>query len=190
MSPLRGFCEASNVNRRQSRWMEFLSRFTYSLLYIPGDKIVIADALSRMLTAPCSPLLELPGDTWPHSANTHITSDHSILITETSTRVLHTDTHICAGPDLFHTHIGMVYGTHVAHPIGPRECAIRVPLQGRSNLDCGPNSSQLKVRLDDNIVVLIYPMNRRHVRCRTRQKAWLHTKGCSINYSLDCEMQL
>jgi hypothetical protein len=111
-----------HLNRRQSRWMEFLSGFTYSLvlLCIPGDTNVIAYALSRMLTAPHSPPLELPGDTWPHSANILSTSNQPHLITEPSTRVLHTDTHICAGPKLLHTHICMAYGTHVAHPIGPR----------------------------------------------------------------------
>jgi hypothetical protein len=30
------------------------------------------------------------------------------------------------------------------------ECARRVPLQGRSSLDCGPNTSQIQARLDDN----------------------------------------
>jgi hypothetical protein len=223
--PLTWLASQKHLNRRQSRWMEFLSRFTYSLLYIPGDKNVIADALIRMLDAPRSSPLTLPGDTWPHSTNMTLHTKSSILITEPRTAVPHTTTYICAGPKLFNTHTCMVFGIRIAHPIGPRsqnpmfprnfpatpfqvllgghtrararagfsgegssqkrveqgrnqsvnpaprardyktnndsntmpsvdgrasECANRVPLQGRSSLDCGLNTSQLKARLDDN----------------------------------------
>jgi hypothetical protein len=254
--PLTWLASQKHLNRRQSRWMEFLSRFTYSLLYIQGDKNVVADALSRMLDAPRSPPLELLGDTWPHSTHISDPSNHPMLITEPSTAVLHTATHISAGPKLFHAYVCMVLGIHVAHPIGLRsrnplfprnfpatpfpvlrgghtrararagfsgegssqkrveqgrnqrvnpaprardhnrnndsstmpserasECARRVPLQGRSSLDYGPNTSQIQARLND------HNMNQRHC-CRARHKAWLHTKGCLIIYLLDCEMQL
>jgi RNase H-like domain found in reverse transcriptase len=64
--PLTWLASQTRLGRRQARWMEFLSRFEYSLLYVQGDKNVCADALSRMLSLPDDPM-DLPGESWPHT---------------------------------------------------------------------------------------------------------------------------
>lgn len=66
--PLTWLKSQKNISRRQARWLEFLSRFSFELLYIKGDRNVCADALSRMLTFPEETSRPLPGDLWPHSA--------------------------------------------------------------------------------------------------------------------------
>ena len=63
--PLTWLATQSRPNRRQARWMEFLSRFQYELLYVKGDENVVADALSRMLSIGVSGHNELPGENWP-----------------------------------------------------------------------------------------------------------------------------
>ena len=67
--PLTWLASQKSLNRRQARWTEFLSRFSYELLYIKGDKNVCADALSRMCALPVGDTAaeSLPGDVWPHS---------------------------------------------------------------------------------------------------------------------------
>ena len=46
-----------------------MSRFTYRLLYVAGDKNVCADALSRLVSLPAADNHQLPGDTWAHQVN-------------------------------------------------------------------------------------------------------------------------
>jgi hypothetical protein len=48
------------LNRRQCRWLELLSRFSNKLLYVPGDKNVCADALSRLQAPPGALPASLP----------------------------------------------------------------------------------------------------------------------------------
>ena len=52
--PLTWLQTQPRLSRRQARWMEFLSEFTYRPLHVPGEQNVVADALSRRLdlTAP------------------------------------------------------------------------------------------------------------------------------------------
>jgi hypothetical protein len=64
--PLTWLSSQKSLSRPQSRLMEYLSRFTYSLLYVKGDENVCADALSRMLQLPLEDAAPLPSDTWPH----------------------------------------------------------------------------------------------------------------------------
>jgi hypothetical protein len=75
--PLTWLSRQPHLNRRQARWMEFLSRFTYVLLYIKGDENFCADALSRMLSQPLQEPAVLPGGAWPHSQP--ISSPHPVL---------------------------------------------------------------------------------------------------------------
>jgi hypothetical protein len=63
--PLTWLSKQERPNRRQARWLEFLSSFRYEVLFVKGDRNVVADALSRMLTPPVDQELELPGDNWP-----------------------------------------------------------------------------------------------------------------------------
>ena len=37
-----------DLSRRQSRWLEFMSHYEFSIHYLPGEKNVVADALSRL----------------------------------------------------------------------------------------------------------------------------------------------
>ena len=37
-----------DLSRRQARWLEFTSQYDYSIHYLPGEKNVVADALSRL----------------------------------------------------------------------------------------------------------------------------------------------
>jgi hypothetical protein len=65
--PLTWLASQKHLNRRQARWMEFLSGFQYTLLYIKRDKNICADALSCMLQLDPAAPLTLLGDTWPMS---------------------------------------------------------------------------------------------------------------------------
>jgi hypothetical protein len=80
--PLTWLATQKHLNRRQARWMEFLSRFQYRLLYLQGDKNVCADALSRMLNLPSGDA-QLPGENWPHEPVT--SADIMFLSRETDT---------------------------------------------------------------------------------------------------------
>ncbi len=62
--PLTWLQSQKTLSRRQARWLEFLSQFNYSVLYVKGDENVVSDALSRRLQLPAGPS-DLPGDTWP-----------------------------------------------------------------------------------------------------------------------------
>ena len=64
--PLTWLAPQNHINRRQARWMEVLSCFEYTLLYIKGDKNVCADALIRLLDLR-EHNFQLPGELWPHS---------------------------------------------------------------------------------------------------------------------------
>lgn len=63
--PLTWLASQKTLNRRQCRWMEFFSRFNWDLLYVKGDKNVVADALSRLLDLPDEPAQPIPGESWP-----------------------------------------------------------------------------------------------------------------------------
>jgi len=41
------FQTTQNLNRRQARWLEFLSDFNFKIVYTPGKEMVVADPLSR-----------------------------------------------------------------------------------------------------------------------------------------------
>ena len=89
--PLTWLATQKSLNRRQARWMEFLSRFKYELLYIKGDKNVCADALSRMLgLAPAD--LRLPGEVWPHEP-----ADSVLAYSSPSRRVVVAGARCCFG---------------------------------------------------------------------------------------------
>lgn len=68
--PLTWLASQAKPNRRQARWLEFLSRFQYKLLYVKGDRNVVADALTRMLSIGPAVLTDLPGESWPHVVTT------------------------------------------------------------------------------------------------------------------------
>lgn len=63
--PLTWITTQKLLNRRQARWLEFLSRFQYDILYVKGDKNVVADALSRMIAPPDVAPESLPCEDWP-----------------------------------------------------------------------------------------------------------------------------
>ena len=63
--PLTWLQTQAHPGHRQARWLEYLSRFQYTIIYIKGDKNIVADALSRMLTAPDEASEQLLGDHWP-----------------------------------------------------------------------------------------------------------------------------
>ena len=44
---LRDFQTQPALSKRQARWLEHLSDFDYTLLYLPGEKNTVADAMSR-----------------------------------------------------------------------------------------------------------------------------------------------
>ncbi|KIN99403.1 hypothetical protein M404DRAFT_30463 [Pisolithus tinctorius Marx 270] len=44
---LQYFMKAQNLDRRQARWAQYLSRFNYKLVYKPGSSMAKADTLSR-----------------------------------------------------------------------------------------------------------------------------------------------
>ena len=46
---LEYFIKTQNLNRRQARWALYLSRFEFTLKYVPGTKMEKADRLSRWL---------------------------------------------------------------------------------------------------------------------------------------------
>ena len=73
--PLTWLATQDRPNRRQARWLEFLSGFRYEILYVKGDQNVVADALSRMLSPPEGSHLKMPGDDWPPvSQQSHVYS--------------------------------------------------------------------------------------------------------------------
>lgn len=45
--PLQHFMQQNNLSNKQVRWMEWLSRFDFTLEYIPGKYNIVADYLSR-----------------------------------------------------------------------------------------------------------------------------------------------
>ena len=63
--PLTWLKTQAAINRRQSHWLEFMARFRYEVLYIKGDKNVVADALTRMIELPEAEQPHLPGEWWP-----------------------------------------------------------------------------------------------------------------------------
>jgi len=44
---LEYFMKAQKLNRRQARWVLYLSRFDFMLKHVPGSKMRKADSLSR-----------------------------------------------------------------------------------------------------------------------------------------------
>ena len=42
------FMTQSRMSNRQIRWWEYISRFNFEVLYVPGEQNKVADALSRM----------------------------------------------------------------------------------------------------------------------------------------------
>ena len=67
--PLTWLDNQKHLSRRQARWIEFLGEFTFKILYVKGDKNVVADALSRRLAFTDVAPLPLPGDNWPHDTD-------------------------------------------------------------------------------------------------------------------------
>ena len=63
--PLTWLQSQKSLNRRQARWMEFLSRFQYEIVYVKGDENVVADALTRTLRIHDEECERLPGESWP-----------------------------------------------------------------------------------------------------------------------------
>ena len=63
--PLTWLATQPSPNRRQARWLEFLSRFDYEVVYVKGDQNIVADALSRRLTLPDAEAGSLPCEEWP-----------------------------------------------------------------------------------------------------------------------------
>ncbi len=78
--PLTWLQSQRTLNRRQARWLEFLSRFEYVILYIKGDENVVSDALSRRLQLP-SGATSLPGDTWPVLPDTRTQTPSAFVLT-------------------------------------------------------------------------------------------------------------
>jgi RNase H-like domain found in reverse transcriptase/Reverse transcriptase (RNA-dependent DNA polymerase)/Integrase zinc binding domain/gag-polyprotein putative aspartyl protease len=63
--PLTWLQSQKSLNRRQARWMEFLSRFQYEIVYVKGDENVVADALTRNLSRHDGASEQLPCENWP-----------------------------------------------------------------------------------------------------------------------------
>ena len=64
--PLTWLATVDRPSRRVARWIEWLSRFQYTVVYVKGDENIVADALSRMLAPPDGGGAAegmLPGDT-------------------------------------------------------------------------------------------------------------------------------
>ena len=47
--PLTWLRSQQRPSRRQARWLEYLARYRYEIVYVKGDQNIIADCLSRML---------------------------------------------------------------------------------------------------------------------------------------------
>jgi hypothetical protein len=62
---------------RQARWLEYLSRFQYTIVYVKGDRNVVGDALSRMLTSPEEAETACTGDDWPKVPEMDYSQSHS-----------------------------------------------------------------------------------------------------------------
>ena len=80
--PLTWLQTQKTPSRRQARWLEYLSRFQYEILYVRGDENVVADALSRMLNAPEEAEEDLPADHWPLLSKLRKDSDKSVLVSQ------------------------------------------------------------------------------------------------------------
>jgi hypothetical protein len=68
--PLTWLQTQKSLNRRQARWLEFLSRFQYEVVYVKGDENVVADALTRNLVTHNGEHEQLPCEQWPDTALT------------------------------------------------------------------------------------------------------------------------
>ena len=68
--PLTWLQTQKTLNRRQARWLEFLSRFQYEVVYVKGDENVVADALTRTLRVHDGECERLPSESWPDVALT------------------------------------------------------------------------------------------------------------------------
>jgi RNase H-like domain found in reverse transcriptase/Reverse transcriptase (RNA-dependent DNA polymerase)/gag-polyprotein putative aspartyl protease len=66
--PLTWLKSQKSLNRRQARWLEFLSRFSYEVVYVKGDENVVADALTRNLDVYDGKAVDLPCENWPDLA--------------------------------------------------------------------------------------------------------------------------
>ena len=51
-NPLRYLQTQQRLNSKQARWVETLSRINWQIMYVPGDKNVVADAVSRATHLP------------------------------------------------------------------------------------------------------------------------------------------
>ena len=58
--PLTWLSTQKHLSRRQARWMDIMSRYSYTVLYVRGDNNVVAEALSRILTLNDDGELPLP----------------------------------------------------------------------------------------------------------------------------------
>ena len=58
---LRAFMMQKNLSRRQARWTEALADYEYTIVYIPGERNTIADAMSRYSFSVEAPALVIAG---------------------------------------------------------------------------------------------------------------------------------
>ena len=58
---LRAFMMQENLLRRQAQWTEALADYDYTIIYIPGEKNTIADAMSRNSFSVEAPALIVAG---------------------------------------------------------------------------------------------------------------------------------
>ena len=49
---LTNFAEQRDLSRRQARWQELLAQYDFEIVYVPGEKNTVADALSRLPAEP------------------------------------------------------------------------------------------------------------------------------------------